>query len=276
MKSLVLFLLISFVYAIGVAQNELYYGGVGRGDVHLTQNNILLGDPLIYYGGVGRGDVHLTLSNINLDNPMIFYGGVGRGDVHVTQTNIPLGENNPLPVELLSLTAICASDKKLVLWSTASEKDAWYFQPEYSLDGQNWFVGDEIPAAGNSNSLLNYEWYLDNRHYLVYLRLQQFDIDGVITTYGPIVLNCENENYFTLFPNPTWDAVNIVFSSQLAGSSFSIEIQDLEGKKVFEKQFTGTVGTNLQYIPTNFNPGIYLLGLFENNILIGRKQLVIQ
>ncbi len=38
----------------------VYYGGVGRGDVHVTQTNILLGVPLNYFGGVGRGDVHVT------------------------------------------------------------------------------------------------------------------------------------------------------------------------------------------------------------------------
>ena len=60
MKNLVLLLLIVFICTMGFAQTEPYFGGVGRGDVHLTQTNILLGDPLIYYGGVGRGDVHVT------------------------------------------------------------------------------------------------------------------------------------------------------------------------------------------------------------------------
>ena len=87
MKSLVLFLLFSFVYAIGVAQNnELYFGGVGRGDVHLTQANILLGGS-IFYGGEGRGDVHLTQTNSLLGDPLIFYGGVGRGDIMLAITS---------------------------------------------------------------------------------------------------------------------------------------------------------------------------------------------
>jgi hypothetical protein len=184
--------------------------------------------------------------------------------------------NSPLPVELLSFTGTCVDDNKLLRWSTASEKDAWYFQPEYSTDGQNWWSGDKIPAAGNSNSLLNYEWMLDNRADLVYVRLQQHDLDGAFTTYGPIVVNCETESSFGLFPNPTRDAVNVVFSSQQEGNSFSVEVQDLAGKKVYETQFPGVSGSNLQRINTDFAPGIYTVSLWEAGKLIGRKQLVIQ
>jgi hypothetical protein len=533
MKSLVLFLLISFVYTIVVAQNEPYYGGVGRGDVHVTQTNTLIGDALIYYGGVGRGDVHLTQTNTLLGDPLIYYGGVGRGDVHLTQTNVLLGEaliytggfgrgdnmlaitsqlnkeqvwigpmvasnnlfsnganwalgyapkignikvdnaavrdmqlvanvefdtlqfqnntsikaelgdfnfklkhfsastdrqlfktnglgsvvialfnngkslkfnvgnedynpvtitnknttqdsiavrvkdvtlklglsgdtiktphvqrtwiikkenpnvagvdfvfewdksaefgvmdgyylnhntgtnwelasfqtqptveilsggarvrlslsdymggfspfsigndpSSPLPVELLSFTGTCFDDKKLLRWSTASEKDSWFYLVEHSTDGQNWLSGDKIPAAGNSNSLLNYEWLLDNRTDLVYVRLQQHDLDGAFTTYGPIVVNCENENSFGLFPNPTRDAVNVVFSSPQEGNSYFVEMQDLAGKKVYETQFLGVSGSNLQRINTDFAPGIYTVSLWESGRLMGRKQLLIQ
>ncbi len=184
--------------------------------------------------------------------------------------------SSPLPVELLSLTGTCIDDKKLLRWSTASEKDSWFYQVEHSTDGQNWLSGDKIPAAGNSNSLLNYEWLLDNRTDLVYVRLQQHDLDGAFTTYGPIVVNCENENSFGLFPNPTRDAVNVVFSSQQEGNSFFVEVQDLAGKKVYETQFLGVSGSNSQRINTDFAPGIYTVSLWESGRLMGRKQLLIQ
>ena len=87
MKNLALLLLIVFICTMGFAQTEPYIGGVGRGDVHVTQTNILLGDPLIYCGGIGRGDVHVTQANILLGEALIYTGGFGRGDIMLAITS---------------------------------------------------------------------------------------------------------------------------------------------------------------------------------------------
>ena len=95
MKNLALLLLIVFICTMGFAQNEPYSGGVGRGDVVLSAPTITLSGEIafpLYLGGVGRGDIHVTQTNILLGDPLIYFGGVGRGDVHLTQTNILLGE----------------------------------------------------------------------------------------------------------------------------------------------------------------------------------------
>jgi hypothetical protein len=87
MKKIVFSLLIVFVCKINFAQNEPYFGGFGRGDVHVTQTNTLLNSVFIYYGGIGRGDAHSTQANTLLNSVFIYYGGIGRGDAHSTQAN---------------------------------------------------------------------------------------------------------------------------------------------------------------------------------------------
>lgn len=68
MKKIIFSLLIVFLCKINFAQNEPYFGGVGRGDVHVTQTNVLLGEALIYTGGFGRGDMMLAItSQLNKD-----------------------------------------------------------------------------------------------------------------------------------------------------------------------------------------------------------------
>ncbi|MBU3660327.1 MAG: T9SS type A sorting domain-containing protein, partial [Flavobacteriales bacterium] len=186
------------------------------------------------------------------------------------------GLGSPLPVELLFLNGSCENETKQIQWATASEKDSWYFQPEYSNDGESWISGDIIEAAGNSNSLLNYEWILDNRAELVYVRLQQYDIDGKIKTYDPILITCDEIQVFELFPNPTSEDVNVIFSLKNASSPIKLSVQDMTGKKVLEQEFVGEEGVNLYRINPNYLPGIYIVQLWGNGKLIGRKQLVIK
>ena len=64
-----------------LAQNEPYFGGTGRGDIHNTQLNVLLGDHLIYSGGDGRGDIQLSKNNTSLGETLIYFGGIGSGDI---------------------------------------------------------------------------------------------------------------------------------------------------------------------------------------------------
>ncbi|NCA19550.1 MAG: hypothetical protein EBS86_00205, partial [Crocinitomicaceae bacterium] len=91
-----------------------------------------------------------------------------------------LGYVSPLPVELIDFKATCLEDNTVKLdWSTASENNSSYFDVMKSTNGTNWKVLENVLAAGNSTSLLNYhaidrELSIGN----VYYKLKQVDIDG--------------------------------------------------------------------------------------------------
>ena len=64
-------------------------------------------------------------------------------------------------------------------WSTASEYNSDYFSVERSIDGQTWKQVQEVQAAGNSTSRIDYDWLdQDPIHGLSYYRLKQIDYDG--------------------------------------------------------------------------------------------------
>lgn len=95
---------------------------------------------------------------------------------------------NPLPIELVDFSAAVVRNETAVLleWQTASEINNHYFTLERSLDGFNWTEIHEEFGAGNSNSLLRYE-YLDEEPVsgISYYRLKQTDFDGQFE-YFPI------------------------------------------------------------------------------------------
>lgn len=83
----------------------------------------------------------------------------------------------PLPIELVSLKGICEADEIVLRWQTLSEKNNSYYSVERSFDTENFEVIGKVAGAGNSNSLLNYN-FSDARPLssLAYYRLKQTDL----------------------------------------------------------------------------------------------------
>ncbi len=92
----------------------------------------------------------------------------------------------PLPVELTSFNAVAHQLYNIVQWSTASEHNSDHFDLESSEDGNVWKHVAKKESATNSNENINYSFIDYTTKSLTYYRLQQFDIDGVFKTYGPI------------------------------------------------------------------------------------------
>jgi hypothetical protein len=92
-----------------------------------------------------------------------------------------------LPVELTQFEVISYPQWNVVKWATASEQNSSHFDLESSTDGESWRRITTKPSAGNSIQELKYSYIDYNLNELTYYRLQQFDIDGVFKTYGPIL-----------------------------------------------------------------------------------------
>ena len=90
--------------------------------------------------------------------------------------NCPIG---PLPVELLSFTAIRRNDNVQLKWQTASETNNDFFNIERSEDGRHWQTLGKMDGAGNSSETLAYTWTDQSPlRGLSYYRLKQVDFDG--------------------------------------------------------------------------------------------------
>lgn len=115
--------------------------------------------------------------------------------------------NSPLPVKFAGFTSNCKEDGAVLQWSTYSEQNASHWIIERSRDGAQWDIIAEVPAYGNTNSLMNYEYKdLAASNFEGYYRLLQVDFDGLSEYYGPFYLGCldgsNEEMQVNVYPNP--------------------------------------------------------------------------
>jgi hypothetical protein len=88
-----------------------------------------------------------------------------------------------LPVELASFTGMDVNGKNTFLWKTVSERNSSHFELLNSIDGQNWLTLGSIPAAGYTESIMNYSFDHAPRPVINYYRLKQYDLDGSYLIY---------------------------------------------------------------------------------------------
>lgn len=94
-----------------------------------------------------------------------------------------------LPVELISFTGDCNH----LSWKTATEHNCSYFSVEETLDGEVWTSANINIPCGTTQSQSDYYVTIIPRYNLQYYRLLQYDLDGTVTTYGPITITCNLE-----------------------------------------------------------------------------------
>jgi hypothetical protein len=92
-----------------------------------------------------------------------------------------------LPVELVSFYSSSDEESNIIWWQTATERNSDYFILERSTNGFNWTEISRLQAAGNSNTLIDYQ-FIDKTftEQISYYRLIQYDFDGLSETFGPI------------------------------------------------------------------------------------------
>jgi hypothetical protein len=95
-----------------------------------------------------------------------------------------------LPIELISFDVTNISNYNLLGWSTASEINNDYFLIERTVDGHNWFEVTKTNGAGNSESIIKYD-FMDGgyRNVVNYYRLTQVDYDGKSETFKTIAID---------------------------------------------------------------------------------------
>jgi hypothetical protein len=166
---------------------------------------------------------------------------------------------NPLPIELLSFTAIPKNKKVELNWQTATEINNDYFTIERSATGENFSPIATIDAAGNSNSILNYIDF-DNTPLsgVSYYRLKQTDFDGNYSYSSIVSVNfISNEILIeSIYPNPVQNELTILFNK--ISSNTTIKIYNTLGECVYNE----TISTLAQYINTSqFASGVYFISI---------------
>lgn len=170
----------------------------------------------------------------------------------------------PLPVELTNFAVYCNEDNVNIYWTTASERNSDYFVLEKSRDGITWEQVTITEAAGNSNTVNEYNVY-DYSSNLIYFRLIQVDYDGVETIYGPISTDCQiSQSDWSIYPVPVSDEATVTIQTN-EDFTGDLLVVDNQGKTVLQQTVQLHQGVNLIQLTTqNLAASTYTVYLVNN------------
>ncbi|HWY10173.1 MAG TPA: T9SS type A sorting domain-containing protein [Bacteroidia bacterium] len=174
-----------------------------------------------------------------------------------------------LPIELVSLNAECNGDAVNLKWQTLTEKNNSYFTVERSYDTQNWEGVGQIPGAGNSSTLIKYEF--TDKYPLkttIYYRLKQTDLDRIFK-YSELITaeNCKGKDEFSIYPNPAGQEVFIKTNEEV-----TLEIYNILGEKTaFQILKAGENKIDL----SNFNKGTYFFKVSDSSSIIKFSKVIV-
>ena len=208
------------------------------------------------------------------------------GEVHVTDNSIQVTVSdyseftfgakspdptiNPLPVTFVAFTGRQEGNTIVLDWATASENDNNYFEIERSTDGVNYVTIGYVDGAGNSSSLLGYQ-FADNapEQGQLYYRLSQVDFDGNREYADKVVAvlytGSEIEN-LTIVPNPTEGLFKVSASGSMAGGRIELLSQSGQVVRIVNvDSFDATI--DISDLPS----GIYILRFVTDTKVLQQK-----
>ena len=170
----------------------------------------------------------------------------GLHDLQVPSLKTYLIICGPLPVTLIGSSVECANGQALLEWTTATEQDCAEFQVMRSADGVDWNVMTTLPCSGNSSQMLDYQAIdlAPVKDGLTYYRLDQYDINGVMTSYPVMVkLPCDRDAPLMAWPNPVGDELYVMLGSSVnPDGTVSANVLDMSGRIVVADRTVELVG----------------------------------
>ncbi len=182
----------------------------------------------------------------------------------------------PLPIELVSFTESCDQNRRTLNWTTSSEINNDYFTVERSVDAVNYEPMAEIRGAGNSNTLMHYEWVDESPlPGINYYRLSQTDNDGTTEYFEPISAGPEcgpKSSDLTIIHNPTESVLSFQVNGSMNDEVLNIHIYDLKGGSVLNKKLISMEGTNIFMIDIeSLERGVYFLRVESETYSVQKK-----
>ncbi len=147
------------------------------------------------------------------------------------------GENSLLPVELTKFTATRQDNAAFLLWQTATELNASYYEIERSNDSRIFKTIGQIKAHGTTSEPKQYQ-FTDAKpgNDIQYYRLKIVDNDNTYG-YSPIrsVLFDKTVKIW-VYPNPFTEKLIVETDITEGIKSYNMDVIDLTGKVCFSKK----------------------------------------
>ena len=192
------------------------------------------------------------------------------------------GNNNALPVELTSFSAILKKNQVHLNWMTATEVNNYGFDIERKKENEDWKMLGFVEGHGNSNSPKEYS-FLNNDIVaagIYYYRLKQIDNDGSYEFSQIIEVDFNSPVSFELkqnYPNPFNPSTTITFTLPVNGN-VSLSVYNMLGEEIqilqngFLQAGIYSYNFNAEELPS----GVYIYNLSNNNKTQIKKMLLLK
>jgi|GEM_PF-156850 len=227
------------------------------------------------YTAIASAQDLLSFDGTHFDSP----SATTLGERYVQQIlNVQQSIANTLPVKLIHFKALKKADGIELNWTTVSEINNDFFEPERSADGKTFVPLGTVKGAGNTSVSTRYSFY-DNKPLsgINYYRLKQTDYNGTASYSFPTSVNynltADMKNSLVVYPNPASAEFEILMSKPPINTAVTILIYDLQGKKQGERLIK--TGELLKYNVGYLNAGIYQVEVRDSSgNILGATKLI--
>lgn len=187
---------------------------------------------------------------------------------------------NPLPIELLSFTAVADGNKVDVKWETVTETHNAYFTIEKSKDGKTFTKLIDVPGAGNSTTYRDYA-ETDYQPYegTSYYRLKQTDANGAYKYFAmvPVTFIKGGQQHIVIYPNPINSSTNLnIELNGYKNQEVVVVLRDIQGKEFLSKVLLSEEDGHVFIVDEtkSLAPGTYIITASSNDKIYNYKLIV--
>jgi hypothetical protein len=164
-------------------------------------------------------------------------------------------DNNVLPLELGSFTAVNTEMGVQLDWETLSEINADYFEVQRAIDNLTFEPVARVEALGNAEDPYTYQ-HLDriNGSGIIYYRLKMVDLDGSFEYSRIVSVERSGEGVYHVFPNPLTQGQVVKFNGMV---NWVRVVSAMNNNVVYEARDVDSLDT------TRLPKGVYML-CFDN------------
>lgn len=222
--------------------------------------------------------VTLTTSTFTSGTYSVMVKGTSLTGVSVCSspgTSASLVVSGTLPLTLLEFKANWNQAAVYLSWLTESEINTDYFDIERSVNGVS-FEKIGSKATRRSYGQNRYDYTDDKPASVNYYRLKLVDQNGRYTYSNVLIIRTTGNLSFAAQPNPFTSAITIGLTS--ANSRYlAINLTDLNGKKIIEKNVMVNKGTNNILLDKleKLNAGLYFIQVKDKQAsLLGMEKVL--
>lgn len=151
-----------------------------------------------------------------------------------------VGEEEELPVELVSFKASLQNEHVKLDWKTLSETNNDYFGVERSSNGFDFIEIGRMQGAGTSRSFIDYAFIDENPlQGLNYYRLKQTDFDGKFAYSDVVGISLSKAGLYamSIYPNPVeGDKLNLSGNGYEKDERLTLIVTNIVGQSVMTKE----------------------------------------